>query len=52
MESLASPSVVTVLSGFLSGGRAMAVISPAFKIITTAMIALKTITLKTTTKTV
>ncbi|MBX8784514.1 hypothetical protein KHQ08_16520 [Pseudochrobactrum algeriensis] len=52
MESLALPSVLPAFSGDFSGGGAMGVASPAFGITKTAMIALKTITSKTTTKTV
>ncbi|MDM8345114.1 hypothetical protein P8H26_06885 [Pseudochrobactrum sp. sp1633] len=52
MESLALPSVLPVFSGSFSGGEAMVSPSPAFNITKTAMIALKPITSKTTTKTV
>lgn len=52
MESLALSSVLPVFSGGFFGGGAMIISSPPFAIIITAMIALKTITSKTTTKTV
>jgi len=52
VESLASPLVLPAFSGDISGGEAMVLSSPAFGITKTAMIALKTITSKTTTKTV
>lgn len=52
MESLASLLDLPAFSGNISGGEAMVLSSPAFDITKTAMIALKTITSKTTTKTV